>query len=122
MQKNIELSNKDSIVLNIPMHDHDKRVFVTTDQTGLITGLNFHFGVDDTTAQDLQFFSVPCPHLTEIFKRLIVNKSDLLRDSKCFKNHNKTHSAYYFDNADRLELNEIILKAIDLYVQAFIIQ
>jgi len=59
MQKNIELSNKESIVLNIPMHDHDKRVFVTTDQTGLITGLNFHFGVDDTTAQDLQFLAFP---------------------------------------------------------------
>lgn len=122
MQKNIELSNKESIVLNIPMHNHDKRVFVTTDQTGLITGLNFHFGVDDTTALDLEFFSIPCPHLTEIFKRLIVSKSDLLQHSKNYINNKKMHSAYYFDNADRLELNDIIIKAIDLYVQAFIIQ
>ena len=84
-----------TILKAIKQSDFDRYVFITylNDE---ILGLNFHQGVEEI---DSDFF-VPCPHLTEIYKRLIKHKSS--------------------DND--LTQDETISKAIRLYVDAFILQ
>jgi len=122
MSKKIESLNQQTILSIIPVMEHDIRLFLITDLSGKIIGLNFHYGLDDTTLQDVDYYSVPCPHLTEIFRRLAFNKSDLLCNSKNFVNNNKSKSVYYLDNSNRAELLETIIQAINLYVRAFVIQ
>jgi hypothetical protein len=55
----------------IVIDSHDVVVFITYDKFGDFEGINFHFGTD-TIEQD---FKKPCPHVTEIFKRLSSDNS-----------------------------------------------
>ena len=76
-------------------YSHDIVVFVTYNQLGDIEGINFHYGVD-VIDQD---FKKPCPHVTEIFKRLS-------SDNSSHKNKSE---------------DKRILKAIKLFTNAFIV-
>lgn len=75
--------------------EHDIVAFVTYNQFGDIEGINFHYGVD-VIDQD---FKKPCPHVTEIFKRV---------------------SGDYSSHKDKSE-DKRILKAIKLFTNAFIV-
>lgn len=46
--------------------DYDRYLFLTYDNDEII-GLNFHQGIGDPLDY---YFATPCPHLTEIYKRL----------------------------------------------------
>lgn len=74
---------------------HDVVVFITYDQFGEIEGINFHYGVDVID----QEFKKPCPHVTEIFKRV---------------------SSEFSSHKDKSEKKRI-LKAIKLFTNAFIV-
>lgn len=76
-------------------HEHDIVAFVTYNCFGEIEGINFHFGTD-TIEQD---FQKPCPHVTEIFKRLS-------SDNSSHKNKSE---------------DKRILLAIKLFTRAFIV-
>jgi hypothetical protein len=91
----IKVYRDGTILKAIKQSDFDRYVFITylNDE---IVGLNFHQGVEEI---DPDFF-VSCPHLTEIYKRLIKHKS-IVND---------------------LNQDETISKAIRLYVDAFILQ
>ena len=66
---------------------------------GKITGVNFMFGSDMIAVKEyIETYDGFCPHVTEIFKRLV---------------------AQYGDN---LSLRKQLIKAIDLYTYAFITQ
>lgn len=95
--------NHNKLVI-IPCKDYDRKIFLNLDIYGNIIGLNFHQGLDDTTATDFSF-STPCPHLTEILDRLA---------------HRRKQSLHYLDNADRVELMQLINDAIQKYADAFI--
>lgn len=76
-------------------HEHDIVAFVTYNQFEDIEGINFHFG----TYTIEQEFKNPCPHVTEIFKRLS-------SDNSSHKNKSE---------------DKRILKAIKLFTNAFIV-
>ena len=75
---------------------HHVVVFITYDQFGRIEGINFHYGVD---VIDHENFKKPCPHVTEIFKRV---------------------SSEFSSHKDKSE-DKRILKAIKLFTNAFIV-
>lgn len=96
----------DSIVINIPCHEYDRRIFLTCNPNGLITGINFHYGSHEMDADLTERFTAPCVHITALFKRLVSNRGI---------------SPYYLDNVDREEVMETIHEAITLFTDAFII-
>lgn len=83
-----------TILKVIEQEYYDRYVFITYENDEII-GLNFHQGIG---AIDY-YFSKPCPHLTEIFKRL------------------KNNAEY-----SKQDQQVIINKAIDLYIDTFIFQ
>jgi hypothetical protein len=74
---------------------HDVVVFITYDQFGGIEGINFHYGTEKIE----QSFVKPCPHVTEIFKRV---------------------SGEFSSHKDKSEKKRILL-AIKLFTNAFIV-
>ena len=74
---------------------HDVVVFITYDQFGDIEGINFHYGVEVMDEN----FKTPCPHVTELFKRV---------------------SGDYSSHKDKSEKKRILL-AIKLFTNAFIV-
>lgn len=55
----------------IVVDTHDLVLFVKYNQFGDIEGLNFHYGTDVVDEQ----FQEPCPHVTELFKRVSSDNS-----------------------------------------------
>ena len=99
-----EEKDQDKIVI-IPQEEWDRVVYLTLSETGNIVGINFHYGLE--LSNDLfKSFSVPCPHLTEMLKRLA---------------HHRKQSLAYLDNADRDGLMAFIDEVIEKFVYAFII-
>lgn len=96
----------DNRLVIIPCRDYDRNIFLKLDADGKVVGVNFHQDVDYTTANDLDYFSKPCPHLTEILNRMAKRRKQ---------------SLHYLDNADRVELIQLINDAIQKYVDAFIL-
>lgn len=74
---------------------HDVIVFITYNQFGDIEGINFHYGVEVMDEN----FKTPCPHVTEIFKRV---------------------SSEFSSHKDKSEKKRILL-AIKLFTNAFIV-
>ena len=74
---------------------HDVIVFITYDQLGNIEGINFHYGVELIDEN----FITPCPHVTELFKRV---------------------SGEHSPHKDKSEKKRILL-AIKLFTNAFIV-
>jgi hypothetical protein len=74
--------------------DYDRYLFLTFENDEII-GLNFHHGIGDPLDY---YFATPCPHLTEIYRRLTY-------DNDKYKNEN-------WD----IRVN----KAISIYTMAFI--
>jgi len=74
---------------------HDVVVFITYNQVGEIEGLNFHYGTEKIEEN----FSKPCPHVTELFKRV---------------------SGEFSPHKDKSEEKRVLL-AIKLFTNAFIV-
>jgi hypothetical protein len=88
--------NMDGTILKvIKQSDFDRYVFITYFNDEIV-GLNFHQGLEKID----YYFIAPCPHLTEIYRRLTNFK---------FSGNNLTQQ-------------ETISKAIQLYIDAFVIQ
>lgn len=82
----------------ILQQDFDRYVFLTYDNDEIV-GLNFHQGINEID----YYFASPCPHLTEIYKRLTYgnqeykNKSWEIRVNKAIANYIR---AFIFNDAD----------------------
>jgi len=83
-----------TILRVIEQKDFDRYVFITYENDEII-GLNFHQGIGEVD----YYYSKPCVHLTEIFKRL-------------------KRSAEYGKQSPHTRID----KAIELYTNAFIFQ